>query len=1144
MSEKFIHLRLHSAYSLAEGAIKIEKLAKLCEEKKMPAVAVTDTNNLFGALEFSIKCAEHGIQPIIACQLNVQHTKKINRQTNVLLYVKNKNGYQNLIQLVSNAHLSSSSAMHPEVSLDLLAQYSSDLMLATGGVYGSLGALLLENDITSAKEYLKFLNDHFQNRLYIELSRHHNELENRIEENVISLAYDMNLPLLATNNICYSYPADFNAHDVLICISQGCTIYDSERETSSPEFYFKTSEEMIALFSDLPESIENTINVARRCAFMLEIQKPRLPIFIPISGKNQDDELQYIATTGLEIRLEKFKDKENYENIRTEYFERLNYELSMIKKMGFSGYFLIVADYVNWAKLQNIPVGPGRGSGAGSIVAWAAQITDVDPIRFKLFFERFLNPDRVSMPDFDIDFCQERRDEVISYVQNKYGYSSVAQIITFGKLQAKAVIRDVGRVLAMAYGFVDKISKMIPFNPTNPPKLQDVIDSERAFRDLIDSDPQVKHLVEIALKLEGLYRHPGVHAAGVVISDQNLQEIIPLYKDAKSTMPITQFSMKYIESASLIKFDFLGLKTLTVIQKTIDLVKNKGIYLKIQEIPLDDKKTFELFRSMNCVGVFQIESGGMRDVLKKIQPDKVEDLIALVALYRPGPMDDIPKYIACKHGIESISYLHEKLEPILAETYGVMVYQEQVMQIAQTLGGYTLGQADILRRAMGKKNKEEMFAQKKRFIDGAVGRGVALPTAERLFEQMNKFAGYGFNKSHSTPYGLLTYQTAFLKANYKMEFFAAIMTLDMNNTEKLCIYYQDAKKNKINVSPPDINISESDFIIDYSHNTIVYSLSAIKGSGSFLVKEMVKERKINGPYKSIFDFTERLEPLKIINRRFLENFIKSGAFDKLHPNRRQLLESLDLILSIKPPGEQESLFEKTYPQFLDVNEWDETEKLQNEFSAVGFYISSHPIQQYERILRQYNFPFLIEAKELSKSKVVVIINGFSFKTTKMQNKFCILQISDASGVADASMFSETLATCRDLIEVGNIVVLDITCYKNDEQTRIVIDKMRKFDASKASLVVNESSSTSAEVASHNTTKEFVTKVLQLKIASREELLAIKDLVDNFKKNGNFLIELLLPEKILLPDRYFLTSYDILDLRNIVGVHNTNEIVAP
>ncbi|MDR1551328.1 MAG: DNA polymerase III subunit alpha [Holosporaceae bacterium] len=1139
----FVHLRLHSAYSLAEGAIKIGQLVDLCEKNAMPAVAVTDTCNLFGAIEFSTKCAEHGIQPIIACQLNVQHTKKMDRSTSILLYVKNKSGYQNLIRLVSSSYLSSSSVMYPEVSLDLLVHSSEGLILATGGIYGSLGALLLENNVDGAKEYLQFLNNHFESRLYVELSRHHNSWENRIENLAIDLAYDLNLPLLATNNVCYPRSSDFEAHDVLICINQGRTVYDSKRETSSPEFYFKSSEEMVAIFNDLPEAVENTTHIAYRCSFMLECQKPRLPLFCLSGEKSQDNELRDLATKGLMTRLEKFKDNENYEEIKGEYFERLEYELDMIKKMGFSGYFLIVADYVGWARSQNIPVGPGRGSGAGSITAWSVRITDVDPIRFKLFFERFLNPDRVSMPDFDIDFCQERRDDVITYVQRKYGYQSVAQIITFGKLQAKAVIRDVGRILAMPYGFVDQISKMIPFNPTNPVTLQETIDSEQALRDLIESDPQVKKLVEIALRLEGLYRHPGVHAAGVVISDQDLQDVVPLYKDAKSTMPVTQFSMKYIESASLIKFDFLGLKTLTVIQKTLDLVKKRGINLEAHEISLEDKKTFDLLKKANCVGVFQIESGGMRDVLQKLQPDRVEDLIALVALYRPGPMDDIPKYIACKHGVEPITYLHEKLKPILAETYGVMVYQEQVMQIAQSIGGYTLGQADILRHAMGKKNRNEMQAQKRRFIDGATKRGVPLEVAGRLFEQMSKFAGYGFNKSHSTPYGLLTYQTAFLKANFKVEFFAATMTLDMNNTDKLCIYHQDAKKNGIQILPPDINMSECDFLIDYSSNAIIYSLAAIKGSGEGVVKGIVEERRKNGPYRSVFDFIERIEPTKTLNRRFVENFIRSGVFDKLHSSRKQLWESLDIIMTIKPSLDQGVLFEKFYPRLPDVGEWNEAERLQHEFSAIGFYISSHPVQQYEDVLKRCRFPTLTEAKEQSKSKIVVIINGFTFKKTRNQSKFCQLQISDASGMAEASMFSETLASCRDILQAGNIVVLDIACHRNEEQVRITIERMQKFDpnqtafyAAKESIQAQRARFTEqASVAASSRNK-----TVQIKINDGKQLSAVKNLVDNFGKNGGYCIELLLSEKILLPDTYLLTPYDILSLRSVVGIKNVIE----
>lgn len=1135
----FIHLRLHSAYSLSEGAIKTDKLVSLCKQHEMPAVAITDTNNLFGALEFSETLAENGIQHIIGCQLNIQHPKKIERPTSVLLYAKNESGYQNLIHLVSSSYLNSVSDNGSMASLDDLAKYSGDLILATGGVYGSLGAFLLEDDIEAAKEYINFLKTSFGDRLYIELSRHNNEKENKIEEKAVSLAYDFHIPLVATNNVCFSKQDDFDAHNVLICIAQGRTIYDSDRQTSSPEFYFKSSKEMASLFHDIPEAVSNTINIAQRCSFCLHKKKPFMPQYRTAEGKTQDDELREISIAGLEKRIEKFAERKDIDEIRKTYFKRLEYELNMIRRMGFSGYFLIIADYVRWAKSQNIPVGPGRGSGAGSLVAWAVEITDVDPIRFKLFFERFLNPDRISMPDFDIDFCQERRDEVIFYVQKKYGYESVAQIITFGTLQARAVVKDVGRVLSIPYGFMDKISKMIPFHPTHPMTLQQAIDSEKALTELIDSDPQVKRLMEIALRLEGLYRHASVHAAGVVISDRNLQDLVPLYKDNRSIMPATQFSMKYIENAGLIKFDFLGLKTLTVIQKTLDFMEKCGIYLKANEISLDDEKTFELLRNINCVGVFQIESAGMRDVLKKMRPDRIEDLIALVALYRPGPMDDIPKYIACKHGIEPITYLDKKLEPILSETYGVMVYQEQVMQIAQEIGGYTLGQADILRRAMGKKNKEEMLAQKKKFIDGAVERGIKLDIAEHLFEQMNKFAGYGFNKSHSTPYGLLTYQTAFLKANYTIEFFAAVMTLDITNTDKLFVFYQDAKKNNIKITPPDINLSGHDFVVNYDDNSIRYSLAAVKGSGEHAVKEIVKEREENGKYKSIFDFVERVYPLKILSKRILEHFIKAGVFDALHPNRNQLFESLDRILSLRASAEQEQLFTKAYPDLINVPEWSDTEKLQHEFGAIGFYISSHPIQQYETILRELRFPTLMEAKEIVKSKVVVIINNVVYKTTKNQHKFCILQVSDASCAVEASMFSEALSNYRELLEVGNIVVMDISCHKNEEQLRITVDKMQKFDENYSPHMFDHSQDDTSEKRLFSKRKEISQQIFHIKINSLDKLKSVKNLIDHFRTDGNAVIELIFPDgkKIFLPEKYSITSYDILDLRSIVGIDN-------
>lgn len=1135
----FIHLRLHSAYSLAEGAIKIEKLVHLCEENKMPAVAVTDTNNLFGGMEFCTKCADHGIQPIVACQLNIKHPKPTKHPTSVLLYAQNENGYQNLIQLISNAYLHPSSNLYPEIPLESFEKYSQDIILATGGACGSLGNFLLENDIDSAKEYILYLKKYFENRLYIEISRHNITNESIIEENMISLAYDLNLPLLATNNVCYATPEDFEAHDALICISQLKTIYDNEREISSSEYYFKTSEEMNELFSDLPEALENSVHIAERCSYMLTKQKPLLPIFKTESGKSQDDELKDMAHRGLEEKLLLFQNDKDYEQKRKVYFDRLSYELSVIKTMGFSGYFLIVADYVRWAKSQNIPVGPGRGSGAGSIVAWSIHITDVDPIRFKLFFERFLNPDRVSMPDFDIDFCQARREEVIRYVQRKYGYQSVAQITTFGKLQAKAVIKDVGRVLAMPYGFVDKISKLIPFSPTNPLTLQEGIDREPILQELIKTDPQVQKLMEIALRLEGLYRNPGVHAAGVVISDKNLQDIVPLYKDAKSDMPSTQFSTKYVETASLIKFDFLGLKTLTVIQKAIDLINKKEIKLTTQSIPIDDKKTFDLIKAVNCVGIFQIESGGMKDVVKKLQPDRIEDIIALVALYRPGPMDDIPKYIACKHGLEKITYLHEKLVPILEETYGVMVYQEQVMQIAQSIGGYTLGQADILRRAMGKKNKEEMQAQRKRFINGAIERGIKKSIAEKLFEQMSKFASYGFNKSHSTPYGLLTYQTAFLKANYPMEFFAAVMTLDMTNTDKLFVYYQDAKNNGIKIIPPDVNLSESDFSIDYEDNLLYYSMAAIKGAGASVVDEIVKERNVNGNFKSIFDFAERLSTKKIINRKILENFIKAGVFDNLHKNRRQLFESINDILSIKADKDQFSLFQNSYPKLKEVPEWSDSEKMQHEFSAIGFYVSSHPLQQYEDLIKSFNFPLISDASKFSRTKVVAVINNVTVKTSKNQKKFAILHISDTSGTAEVTLFGEVYDSSREMLEIGNIVLIQLNCFKNEGQVRFSAENLQKFDKNYSGQ--EEPIKRTYSQQSYSRPK-LLEMTLRITISNKKELLSIKNLIEKFKNNGSYSIELKFAEGIMvLPEKYNISSYDILDLREVVGIDNVAEI---
>ncbi len=1139
---RFVHLRLHSSYSLAEGAIRIESLVDLCTKHRMPAVAVTDTNNLFGAMEFSTKCMKAGIQPIIAVQLNIQAEQDSATPTHVLLYAKNKNGYQNLIQLVSSSHLSSSSELFPEISRDTLAKYSDDLLLATGGIHSYVGKLLLANKLDAAREELQFFNKHFEKRLYIELSRHNNLEEQKMEEPLLSMAYDMDLPIIATNNVCYASADDFEAHDALLCIQQGKTVYDTERITSSPEYYFKSPEEMIALFEDLPEAIQNTEYLAQRCAFCLRFIKPIMPIYETQDGKTQDQELSDLATSGLEKKLQHFRSQNDFNEIKERYFARLTYELGVIQKMGFSGYFLIVADYVRWAKNNGVPVGPGRGSGAGSITAWAIDITEVDPIRFSLLFERFLNPDRVSMPDFDIDFCQTNRDKVINYVQNKYGYYSVSQIITFGKLQAKMVVRDVGRVLALPYGFVDKLAKLIPFTPTNPISLKEAIDSEPELQQAIFNDPQVKKLMDIAMNLEGLYRQTGVHAAGVVISDKDLRDIVPMYKDDRSTMPVTQFSMKYIESAGLIKFDFLGLTTLTVIQKALDLINSRyNINLTTQDIPVDDQKTFELFKALNCVGIFQMESAGMKDVLHKMQPDRLEDIMALIALYRPGPMADIPRYIACKHGHEKITYLHEKLEPILSETYGVMVYQEQVMEIAQVISSYSLGQADILRRAMGKKNHEEMEAQCKIFIDGAVANGVKESVAKTLFDQMSKFASYGFNKSHATSYGIITYQTAYLKANYPVEYMAAIMSLNMTHTDKLYVFFQDAKRNGLTVLPPDINSSYAEFAIDEDSGAIIYSLSAIKGSGVAAIETIVEERTARGPFLSIFDFAERLSSTKVFNRRLLEHFIKAGVFDKLHPNRHQLFMSLDKILALRQQDtSQEFLFETRHPELVQCDEWPELEKLQHEFSAIGFYLSAHPLEQYEEFRQKMGYSNLQEARETDRSQVLVIINDMAIKSSKSQRKFCILSVSDLSGTAEVSLFAEALESYRDLLEVGKIVLLNISSYKSEDNVRLNTDRVTEFDPKNVRVMNN--------VNVYSYSADFVPqrpsppkeKVLSVIISTEEELEKFGRLEKDFRRGGLYTIVLYFPEKVILEDKYSLGQYDILDIRNIVGVQNVKE----
>ncbi|HSM19859.1 MAG TPA: DNA polymerase III subunit alpha, partial [Hyphomicrobiales bacterium] len=820
---EFVHLRVRSAYSLLEGALPIKRLVGLAAADAMPALAIADTGNLFGALEFSFAAADAGIQPIIGLTLAVDFGDETAETAagrgrakrrdfpQLALFARSEAGYRNLMRLSSRAFLDTDPAERPHVGLADLEAHAEGLIGLTGGPGGPLNEALEAGRPEQARTRAERLKSLYSESLYVELQRHGLEAEKAAETPLIELAYALNLPLVATNDAFFPAEADFEAHDALLCIAEGALVSDEDRRRLTPEHRFKTRSEMCALFADLPEALQNTMEIAERCTYWPRPAQPMLPKFRGAQG-DEDEELKAQARAGLKARLEVHGPADGHD--AEDYEKRLEFELGVITDMRYSGYFLIVADFIQWAKARSIPVGPGRGSGAGSLVAWSLTITDLDPIRFGLLFERFLNPERVSMPDFDIDFCQDRRDEVIRYVQQRYGRDQVAQIITFGTLQARAVLRDVGRVLEMRYGEVDRLAKLVPYNPAHPVNLADAIAGEPRLQEARDSNPLVAQLLRIALRLEGLYRHASTHAAGIVIGERSLHEIVPLYRDPRSEFPVTQFNMKWVEQAGLVKFDFLGLKTLTVIETAVKLLARRGVTLDIGALPLDDRKTYDMLSSGDTAGVFQLESGGMRDAVKRMRPDRLEDIIALVSLYRPGPMDHIPTYCNRKHDLEKPDYLHDSLKPILEETYGVIIYQEQVMRIAQVMSGYSLGQADLLRRAMGKKIKSEMTKQRAGFVEGAVKNGISREQAEHVFELVAKFADYGFNKSHAAAYALIAYQTAYLKANYPTEFIAASMTLDMGNPDKLALYEQELERQNIALLPPDINRSEVEFSVD------------------------------------------------------------------------------------------------------------------------------------------------------------------------------------------------------------------------------------------------------------------------------------------------------------------------------------------
>jgi DNA polymerase-3 subunit alpha len=1063
-SASFIHLHVHSAYSLAEGAIPVKTLIKKAALMEMPAIAITDSSNLFGAMEFSLEASKAGVQPIIGCRLLVG-----TEACHLVVLVQSQQGYTNLCEMLTQSYLMSDGTSKPCVSWDDLRRYQEGLICLSGAVKGPIGQALLSKQNDLALEKAKELKSIFGDRFYIELQRHHTAEENQIEDAAIDIAYAENIPLVATND-CYFPSADFyQAHDALMCIAEGRYVSEEDRRKVTPHHFLKSPEDMMELFADIPEAIANTIVIAKRCHFYLQVVKPILPPFVTEGGLPEPEELKRQAEIGLQWRLENYvfatdDTADKRAEIAKTYQDRLAFELNTINKMGFPGYFLIVSDFIKWAKAHNIPVGPGRGSGAGSLVAWALQITDLNPLQFNLLFERFLNPERVSMPDFDVDFCQDRRDEVIRYVQNRYGHDHVAQIITFGKLQARAVVRDVGRVLQMPYGQIDKIAKMIPANPANPVTLEEALDADPELRNQ-RNDEQIDRLLTIALQLEGLYRHASTHAAGVVIGDRPLQQLCALYKDPKSDIPATQFNMKYVEQAGLVKYDFLGLKTLTVIQKAIEFIKQvHGIDIDILKIPLDDTKTYDMISSGHSTGVFQLESTGMRDTLKKMRPNRFEDIIALVSLYRPGPMDNIPTYIDVKDGKLKPDYLHPKLEPILNETYGIMVYQEQVMQAAQLLAGYTLGGADMLRRAMGKKIKEEMDAQRALFVEGAGKHsGVSPERAVEIFEIIEKFAGYGFNKSHAAAYALVAYQTAWLKANYPVEFMAASMTLDMGNTDKLAVFKQALQGMDIQLLLPDVNKSVVEFRVE--NGAIRYALAAIKGVGVQAMEQLLAVRDKDGAFKNLENFLKRMDS-RTLNKKQFENLVAAGALDSIHPIRAQLFEGAESLvhyaaaMADERNSAQNSLFamEDTASKDLvdhhlpQISEWSPLEKLSYEFQAIGFYLSAHPLDsklgQLKRMhIIQYSD---IERKLTGRPMLRVQLAGVLLRksekiSAKSGNKFAFLTLSDTSGVYEVLLFSEVLSRSREFLEVGKSVLLTADAEYKDDAIRMTVQDIKPLD---------------------------------------------------------------------------------------------------
>jgi len=1076
----FVHLRVRSAYSLLEGALKAGKIPKMAAEAGMPAVGVADRANLFGALEFSQAARDAGVQPLIACALPVtgiggQVNARWARCATVVLIAQDQAGWLNLCDLSSAAYLNADDAVEPCVPWSRVVERNTGLILLSGGPDGPVDPLFVQGREAEAHAALSEMSRVFGDRFYVELQRHGRPEEAQAEAGLVAWAYANDVPLVATNDVHYARATQARSHDALLCIADGAFVGQEDRRRITDQHWFKPPAAMRQLFADLPEACDSTLEIARRCAFLVKTRAPILPRFDTGDGRTEPDELMHQAREGLKARLKQVTPAAPEED----YWARLEWEVGIITQMGFPGYFLIVADFIKWAKAHGIPVGPGRGSGAGSLVAWSLTITDLDPLRFGLLFERFLNPERVSMPDFDIDFCQERREEVIAYVQQHYGDDRVAQIITFGTLQARAVLRDVGRVLQMPLGQVDRLCKMVPNNPANPTTLEQAIEIEPRLKEARDAEPAVANLLKVSLELEGLYRNASTHAAGIVIGDRPLTELVPLYKDPRSDIPATQFNMKWVEPAGLVKFDFLGLKTLTVLDRARQFLERRGAAPDWNGLPLDDAPTYELMASGQTVGVFQLESQGMRDTLRKMRCGSIEEITALISLYRPGPMEMIDTYIDRKFGRQEVDYLHPTLKETLSETYGVIIYQEQVMKIAQILAGYSLGEADLLRRAMGKKKKEEMDVQRARFIAGASAKGVPEAQSGGIFDLVAKFAGYGFNKSHAAAYALISFQTGWLKANHPVEFMAASMSLDLSNTDKLAVFYQDARRFGVMVERPDVNRSSADFDVAWNdgEGAVLYALGAVRNVGLEAMRHVVEVRETGGRFADIFDFLERVDP-RAVNKRALENLARAGAFDGIHPNRRQLVEQADVLIAYcqsvaaERASSQVSLFgadqaHAARPRLKAVEPWSGPDALDQELAAVGFYLSGHPLEDMASALKRRRVTFAAEVQALAESgheafqMAGVVRRRQERASQRTGEKFAFVTFSDPTGEFECLFPPEQLRKCRDRLETGATVLVKVRAKAADGEVRYFGDDVspldRVIDDANAGLRVHVSS---------------------------------------------------------------------------------------